>query len=214
MPSKEGLEAYAGDFCPYCGARLVFDSFTHAYVCPVCGVVYEFEMMPSYTQLSHVAPLDNKVSGKLDADIVEKAVMLFGESVALELKKIRNKTEAKEVLKVLESMAKKREYTASWRVIRKATEIASKYRLVDLSSIREQRVKSEIKRFITDNKIPVDPEDVWVFAVSHKNLWAGRKATTIAMVFTYIYCKRRGIKIGKVKPRIEKLANMLEKVIP
>jgi hypothetical protein len=188
---------------------------THAYVCPVCGVVYEYEMVPSYVHLTHVAPLEREsTAGKLDIEVVERAKVLFGEKVARELAKL-DRVQAEEILTALEVIVSRRNYSVSWKAIRKAVDIAAKHKLkVNFEAVRERRVKEEIERFVRENQIQVDPREVWYFAVRNKNLWAGRKAATLAKVFTYLYCKRKGIDINiNIPSRILKLAEALNKVI-
>lgn len=198
--------------CMYCGSNLIYDDRTHSYVCPVCGIVYGYEMLPSHSHLSHVSPLD-QVSGKLDREVAEKAIELFGSTIAVELSKLKG-VKAREVMKALEMLVEKRNYNVSWKAIRKAVEIASKYKLkIDFDALREKRVRDEIHRFVEEHGLPVNPDDIWIFALRYRNLWAGRKARTIAEVFTYIYCRRKGINIENVKSRIIKLAQLIEKAI-
>jgi len=198
--------------CRYCGAKLIFDYETHSYVCPVCGVVYDYEMLPSYVQLSHSAPLEQN-RDKLDSEVVEKAAELFGRSVAKELSRM-DRIRAEEVLKALEAIVMKRNYDVSWEAMRKAIEIASKHRLkVELDELRERRVREEIERFVKESGLDVDPKEVWYFAVRHKRLWAGRKSSTLAKVFTYLYCKKRLGKEINLDNRTLKVVKALEKVM-
>jgi len=199
--------------CRYCGATLIFDSETYSYVCPVCGVVYDYGMLPSYAQLSHVAPLERQDQEKLSSEVVKRASELFGKSVAKELLKM-DRIHAEEVLRALEAIVNKQNYTVSWDAMRKAIEIASKHRLAtDIEELREKRIREEIERFVREAELNIDPKEVWYFAVRYKRLWAGRKSSTLARVFTYLYCKKRlGIDI-KLESRIVKVAKALEKVL-
>jgi len=198
--------------CGLCGSKLIYDGLTHSWVCPVCGVVYGYEAIASRTHLSHVAPLDGVASGRASSEVVRRARLLFGSAVASELRKL-DRAFASEVLEALEALVEKREYRVPWRALRKAVEVASKCGLsVDLTAIRERRVRGEIERFVRENRLPVDPGEVWSLALKHRSLWAGRRAATIAKVFTYIYCARRGIKV-KLDPKTLKLARILEKVV-
>jgi len=199
--------------CRYCGAMLIFDSETHSYVCPVCGVVYDYDMVPSYVQLSHVAPLERQVQEKISSEVIERAAELFGKGVAKELMRM-DRIHAEEVLRALEAIVNKQNYTVSWDAMRKAIGIASKHRLaIDLEELREKRIREEIEKFVKESGLDIDPREVWYFAVRYKRLWAGRKSSTLAKLFTYLYCRKRlGIDI-KLESRIVKLAKALEKVL-
>lgn len=207
-------EGYANYRCNYCGAKLVFDEETHSYVCPVCGIVYGYEMFPSYDQLMHSAPLEPPEQSKLDVEIIERASKLFGESVAAELSKM-DKTHAEEVLGVLEAIVKKRNYKASWMAVRRAVEIASKHKLkVDLDELREKRIYEEIEKFVKEAGLDdVNPKEVWYFALKYKRIWAGRKSSTLAKIFTYLYCRKKLGRDIKLEGKVLKVAKALEKVL-
>ena len=200
--------------CPYCGSRLIFDSKTHAYICPVCGIVFDYEMVPSYAQLQHSAPLElTQTTQKLEDEVVEKASIIFGEKIAKEIKKV-GREKAEEVLRALELLVKKKRYKVSWEAIRAATEIANKYSLkIDLDVLREQEVLENIKRVVEKEKLPVTLEEIYNFALRFKNLWSGRKASTVAIIFTYIYVKKKLHHEIKVKPRLRNLIKLMEKII-
>lgn len=198
--------------CPVCGSGLVFDGLTHSYVCPGCGLVYDYELVPSRTHLTHAAPPDRRFFGRLRPGVVERAAELFGSSVAAELMGMRG-PEAEEVLRALEAAVLKRDYSVSWRALRRALEIASRHGLAtDLAGLRGERVRSEIERLVRELGLPVDPGEVWRLAVANRELWAGRRASTVAKVFTYIYCRRRGIEV-RLDPRTARLAQALERVV-
>jgi len=199
--------------CRYCGAGLIFDPETYAYVCPNCGIVYGYEMLPSYAQLKHVTVLDSKSEYKLDREVIERAREIFGETVAKELSRL-DKRYAKEVLTALESIINKSTYRVSWNVLRKALEIAEKYNMdTDLEEIREKRIREEIEKFVKEECPEVDPNEVWYFTIKYKKLWAGRKSSTVAKIFTYIYCKKKLNKEIKLDSRTLRVARTLEKVM-
>jgi len=200
--------------CPYCRVNLILEPQTYAYICPICGTVYDYEMNPSYVQLQHVAPFEPKqTTHYLDMEVIERAAKRFGEGVAKEIKKLKQE-KAEEVLKALEYLVAKRKYKISWEALRKAVEIARKYDLkVDLDALREQKIRDEIEEIIKREELPITVDEVYEFAVRYKKIWSGRKASTIATIFTYIYAKRKlGIEI-KVKPRIRKLIKIVETLI-
>lgn len=198
--------------CRYCNSLLILDPNTYSYVCPVCGVVYDYEMVPSYYQLSHTSPLTADEI-KLEKDVVARARRLFGELVAKELTKM-GEPQAEEVLTALDALVNRREHRVSWSAVRKAVEIASKYNIkVDLEEAREKKIQAEIERFVADQGLDIDHREVWFFAVRYKHLWAGRKSSTIAKIFTYLYCKKRlNIEI-KLDGKHLKIARALERVL-
>lgn len=150
---------------------------------------------------------------KVDNEVVEKATALFGEKVAKELRQYRRE-KAEEILRALEFIVKRRYYRVSWSAIKKALEIASKCSLdVDLEALREQMLLDEIRKIVKRENLPADPEDIFMLALRHKNLWAGRKSSTIALVFTYIYAKEKLGKEIPVKPRLRKLIRQMYKVV-
>jgi len=197
--------------CPYCGVNLVLDQSTHAYVCPVCGLVLDYEMLPSYTQLQHVAPL--VLSPDLEDEVVRRAVDLFNKKVAKEVKKLGGEI-ADEALEALQSVVEKKQYTVSWEALRAISEVKQKYEArTNIDELRERDVWRNIIEFIKRENLSVKPEEVYALAVKYKSLWSGRKAPTIATIFTCIYVKRKlGIEV-KVKPRLQKLIKLFEKIL-
>lgn len=200
------------DRCPYCGTPVILDYTTHEYVCPNCGTVFGYEMLPSYAQMKEYVSIPQV---RVDGDVIRRAYEMFNAEVVKELRKIR-KDKVEEVYHALESLVKKRDFRVSWDAIRKALEIARKCNLeIDLEELRNREVYENIKLFVaTIEGVNIDPEEVMKLAMKYRNLWSGRKPDTIATVFTLIYAKMKGVDLNiNVNSRIKKLMKMYEKVI-
>ncbi|MEM4843975.1 MAG: TFIIB-type zinc ribbon-containing protein [Ignisphaera sp.] len=201
------------DKCPYCGEQLILDSETMEYVCPVCGTVFGYEMLPSFEQLTYAEIYSAR--RRLDSEVEQLAEEIFYGTVPKELKKMR-KDKATRIVKTLEAIVKKRIYSIDWSIVREAMKIAKRYGInVDLSSIRSEQVLNTIKTLVKTYNLGVDPEKIYLFTVKHKDLWSGRKPETIAIVFTYLYAKLKlGIEIQiSMSQSAKKLVKLFEKVL-
>ena len=201
------------DKCPYCGEHLILDSETMEYVCPACGTVFGYEMLPSFDQAAYVERYSTK--RRLDSEVERLAEELFLGIVPRELRKM-GRERATRVVKTLEALVKKRMYAIDWSVVREAMEVAKRYGIkVDLSSVRSEQVLNTIKTLVKAHNLGIDPEKIYLFTVKHRDLWSGRKPETIAVVFTYLYAK---LKLGAeiqipMSQSARKLVKVFEKVL-
>jgi hypothetical protein len=195
------------DYCVSCGSRVVYDEISQSYVCPSCGLVYGFSETFSYEQVMHVAPAS--YTPKYDANVVKRAAELFGWSVAKEFKRMK-KERARKVLEVLD-MFRSREVNVEvgWDEIREAIRIIRQHKLdIDLEKVREIKVHKEISSLVNGNEKLTN--DIWSFALLNKKTWSGYKASTVAKIFTYIYCKKNNININaNIEKKYIKLADIL-----
>jgi len=76
--------------CPVCGSGLVFDGLTHSYVCPSCGLVYDYELVPSRTHLTHAAPPDRRFFGRLRPGVVAEELLRAVAGLPELVKRIRS----------------------------------------------------------------------------------------------------------------------------
>lgn len=191
----------------------MFDSATMEYVCPVCGVVVGYEMIPSFTHSTHVERFSTK--RRLDDDVIELAEEIFSEDVLKELRRLR-KNRYEYLLQVLDAVIRKNDYSIDWSVLRKAMEVAKSCGVkVNISEIRSEQVLSAITSVVSTYCPDVSAEDVYLFATKHKDLWSGRKPETVALVFTYLYMKyklRRDVNIP-LRPNTRKLIKIFEKLL-
>ncbi|MEM1693977.1 MAG: TFIIB-type zinc ribbon-containing protein [Ignisphaera sp.] len=199
------------DKCPYCGESLILDSENMEYVCPACGTVVGYEMLPSFDQSVYMYPI---VRRRLDSEVLRLAEELFYGTIPGELKRMK-RDKATRVVKALEALVKKRIYTIDWRVVREAIEVARRYGVkVDLSSVRSQQILNTIKSLVENHNIDLDPQEVYLFAVKHRDLWSGRKPETIAAVFTYLYARKLGKEVRiPMSQNTRKLVKVFEKVL-
>ena len=150
---------------------------------------------------------------KLDKEVVSRAQKLFEKYVAKDFANIEEPY-AHEMKEILGGVVIKREYRLPWSAIKKYREVAQKsVQVAGLEEEREKRVQEEIKKFVEEQNLGIDYREVWFFAVRYKRLWAGRKAATIARIFTYLYCKKRLNKEIKIDARSSRIARALEKVL-
>lgn len=200
------------DDCPYCGTRLILDNETLAWVCPMCGTVYDYEILPPFISSSD---LGTYCYGVLNKEVVDYAEELFREEVLPELSRL-DKRKSERVSGILESLVKKREYSVSWSTIREAAEIARSRNLnVRPSEIRSGQVLNYIRSLVESCDLGVSAEEIYAFAARYRDLWSGRRPETIASVFTYLYAKlrlRREVSIP-MKTGAKKLAKLFERIL-
>ncbi|MEM1694348.1 MAG: TFIIB-type zinc ribbon-containing protein [Ignisphaera sp.] len=200
------------DECPYCGGQLILDSETMAYVCPFCGTVFDYVMLPSIKQSTYIEittryRFDNKTE-----QLVEE---LFYGTIPKELRRMR-KDKVMRIMKTLEALAKKRLDNVDWDIVRKAIELAKKYRInIDFSSIRSEQVLNNIKNLVKTYNLNIDAEKVYLFTIKHRDLWSGRRPEIIATIFTYLYAKLKlGIEIQlPMSQSTKKYIKIFEKIL-
>lgn len=196
--------------CPYCDVTLVLDSETMEWVCPMCGTVYDYEMVPPIGQSSRLV-----ARRRLDPEVVRLAEEIFGSEIPAELKRMR-KRRLERLIRTLDSLIKRREYDVDWEAIREAVEVARTSGLeVSFSEIRAAQVLKSIATLVESCCPGVSADDVYAFAARHRDLWSGRKPDTIATVFTYLFVKLKLKEEPSVpmKPSLRKLAKIFERVL-
>lgn len=200
--------------CPYCGSETVFDGEYSMYVCPSCGLVIDYEMVPSFSHLSHTYPLP--VRRRIPEEVAGRAEEELDEELGAELRELR-RLRAGQLAEAIRSVVRRRDVVVDPKLLRAVAELARSQGLGgrSLSEIRAEQVRAEIRRLAASCCPGVDPEDVYSFAVRHRDLWSGRRPETVASVFLYLYSKLRtctepGI---QMKPNTKKLAKLFERIL-
>lgn len=209
------LSDYANMRCPYCGGSIINDPITHSYVCSACGVVYGYDIAPSFSQTMYSSPMIVKT--KVDHEIINKAREVFGDKASEKIDILR-RSNAKEVLNAVDAILRKKTHKVSWQALRDAINVVSVSNIdvnisERLAEIREKKIREAIERIIRENNVNTDPWDVWVFTLKNKHLWGGRRSISIAQIFTYLYCKKRLNIHLEIDKRLEKVAKALERVV-
>jgi len=200
------------DECPYCGGQLIQDSETMAYVCPFCATVFDYVMLPSVKQSTYIEKTTRYRFDNKTEQLIEE---LFYGTIPRELRRMR-KDNAMRIMKTLEALVKKRLNNVDWNTVRKAIELAKKYRInIDLSSIRSEQVLNSIKNLIETHNLNIDAEKIYLFTIKHRDLWSGRRPENIATIFTYLYAKHKlGIEIQiPMSQSTKKYIKIFEKIL-
>lgn len=187
--------------CPLCGSdKLVRDPVTGALICMECGLVIDDSpMVPERNVSERVAPIDRHfVVLRVPAKEAESAERMARRYVG------GDKTE--EIVSAIMSVSR---HSVSYEELQKAGVLPE-----TPTAERIDRVRAEIESVVTAYCEGVDPDEVFRFAVSNRNLWGGRHSSTIARVFAYIYAKKFGKKCEiKMGQSLQKLARLLERVL-
>ena len=187
--------------CPLCGSeRLVRDPATGALICMDCGlVIEESPMVPERKASERVAPIELHT-------IVLRIPTREAESAERMADRYVGGDKSSEIVSAIMSVSR---HSVHYEELRRAGVLPEKP-----TAERLDRVRAEIEAVVNSYCEGVEPDEVFRFAVSNRNLWGGRHSSTVARVFTYLYAKKFGKKCEiKMGQSVQKLARMLERVL-